>query len=160
MPSLFCWRSSISILQTNLTPGFGIPGQCHPFSNPGAGIFECRYAPGGREIPGDGHLCKGHCLPRGNRVLFRICNGLAAWDFDAGQKLEEQTPWVISRFDANLHRDLQHLDAADLSPDQKLDHIAGLLDRLDPSLLEDAADWADEEIEQAFLEFVNIAGPR
>ena len=50
-------------------------------------------------------------------------------------------------------------DDVDLSPDQKLDHIAGLLDRLDPTLLENAADWADEEIEQAFLELVNIADP-
>ena len=60
---------------------------------------------------------------------------------------------------ANFHRELQHiLDAVDLSLDQRLERLAGLLNRLEPALLEQAAAWADEEIERAFVEFVASAG--
>ena len=62
--------------------------------------------------------------------------------------------------DANFHRDLQHiLDDADLSLDRRLERLAGLLNRLEPALLEGAAAWADEEIEQAFVEFVKPGDP-
>ena len=60
---------------------------------------------------------------------------------------------------ANFHRELQHiLDAVDLSLDQRLERLAGLLNRLEPALLEQAAAWADEEIERAFVEFVASVG--
>ena len=62
------------------------------------------------------------------------------------------------RFDANSYRDLQPiLDNADLSLDQKLELIAGLLNRLEPALLQRAAEWEDEEIARAFIEFVSPA---
>ena len=62
------------------------------------------------------------------------------------------------RLDANFHEDLQRiLDYADLSLDQRLELIAGLLNRLEPALLQRAAEWEDEEIARAFLEFVNPA---
>ena len=61
--------------------------------------------------------------------------------------------------DSNFHDDLQHvLDDADLSLDQKLERVAGLLNHLEPALLEKAAAWEDEEIARAFLEFVAPAG--
>ena len=63
--------------------------------------------------------------------------------------------------DASFHRDLRHiLDDAGLSLDQRLERLAGLLDRLEPALLEGAAAWADDRIEQAFVEFVKLAGRR
>ena len=61
--------------------------------------------------------------------------------------------------DANFHDVLQHiLDDADLSLDQRMERVAGLLNRLEPALLEKAAEWEDEEIAQAFLTFVNPDG--
>ena len=61
--------------------------------------------------------------------------------------------------DASFHRDLRHiLDDADLSLDQRLERLAGLLDRLEPALLKRAATWPDDRIEQAFVEFVKPAG--
>ena len=61
--------------------------------------------------------------------------------------------------DSNFHRDLQDiLDDADLSLDQRMERVAGLLNRLEPALLEKAAAWEDEEIARAFLEFVAPAG--
>ena len=66
---------------------------------------------------------------------------------------------MISRFDANLHRDLQRiLDDTDLNLDQRRARLAGLLHRLEPALLEKAA-WEDEGTAQAFLEFVAPADP-
>ena len=50
------------------------------------------------------------------------------------------------------------LNDADLSLDHRLERLAGLLNRREPSLLEKAAAWEDEEIERAFIEFVNPAG--
>ena len=62
--------------------------------------------------------------------------------------------------DSCFHRDLQQiLDDADLSLDQRPERLAGLLNRQEPALLKEAAGWADEQIEQAFVEFVNPAGP-
>ena len=62
------------------------------------------------------------------------------------------------RPDADFHLDLQHiLDDAELSLDRRLELIAGLLNRLEPTLLQRAAEWEDEEIARAFLEFVNPA---
>ena len=63
------------------------------------------------------------------------------------------------RFDTNFHLDLQRiLDDPDLNLDRRLELVAGLLNRLEPTLLERATSWADEEIARAFLEFVNPAG--
>ena len=63
------------------------------------------------------------------------------------------------RLDANSHRDLQHnLRDADLSLDQKLGLIAGLLNRLEPALLQRATAWEDKEIAQDFLEFAAPTG--
>ena len=57
--------------------------------------------------------------------------------------------------DSNFHRDLRRLlDDADLSIDQRLQRLVGLLNRLEPALLEGAAGWTDEEIAKAFLELV------
>ena len=52
------------------------------------------------------------------------------------------------------------LDDVDLSFDQRLERLVGLLNRLEPALLQAAAGWEDAEIEQAFLEFVNPTEPR
>ena len=55
----------------------------------------------------------------------------------------------------NFHRDLQLLlDDVDLSIDQRLERLVGLLNRLEPALLARAAEWTDQEIAEAFLEFV------
>ena len=43
----------------------------------------------------------------------------------------------------------------DLSIDQQLDRLITLLNQLEPALLETAAGLADEEIDKAFLEFVD-----
>ena len=60
--------------------------------------------------------------------------------------------------DANFHEALDYiLNDADLSLDQKLELIAGLLNRLEPALLQRAAEWEDGEIARAFIEFVNPA---
>ena len=57
--------------------------------------------------------------------------------------------------DPNFHRDLQRiLDDVDLSIDQRLERLVRLLNRLEPALLARAAEWTDEEIAKAFLEFV------
>lgn len=56
--------------------------------------------------------------------------------------------------DSSFHRDLRRLlDDADLNIDQRLQRLVGLLNRLEPALLESAAGWTDEEIAKAFLEF-------
>ena len=60
------------------------------------------------------------------------------------------------RLDANFHEALQHiLDDAELSLDRRLELIAGLLNRLEPALLQGTAEWEDEEIARASIEFVN-----
>ncbi|MDE2813144.1 MAG: hypothetical protein OXM01_08975 [Gemmatimonadota bacterium] len=60
--------------------------------------------------------------------------------------------------DANFHRDLQLLlDDVDLSIDQRLEGLVGLLNRLEPALLANAVEWTDQEIAEAFLEFVTPA---
>ena len=61
---------------------------------------------------------------------------------------------------SDFHRNLQLiLDDDNLSIDQRLDHLGGLLHDLEPALLEAAAKLTDEEIAEAFLEFVNPAAP-
>lgn len=61
--------------------------------------------------------------------------------------------------DANFIEALDRiLDDADLSIDQRLELIAGLLNHLEPALLQRAAGWEDEEIERAFPEFVAPTG--
>lgn len=63
------------------------------------------------------------------------------------------------RLDANFIGASDHiLDAADLSLDRRLELIAGLLNRLEPALLQRATAWEDEEIARAFLEFAAPAG--
>ena len=58
--------------------------------------------------------------------------------------------------DSNFHESLRRiLDDVDLSTDQRLEQLVALLGRLEPALLEAAAEWADGEIAKAFLEFVN-----
>ena len=61
--------------------------------------------------------------------------------------------------DANFHRDLQRiLDDVDLSIDQRLERLVRLLNRLEPAFLARAAGWTEDEIAEAFLEFVMPAG--
>ena len=61
---------------------------------------------------------------------------------------------------SDFHRNLQLiLDDDHLSIDQRLEHLGGLLNDLEPALLEAAAKLTDEEIAHAFLEFVRPAAP-
>ena len=65
-----------------------------------------------------------------------------------------------SRLDSNFLQALNRiLVDVDLSIDQRLEQLVALLNRLEPALHEVAAEWADEEIAKAFLEFVNPTGP-
>ena len=62
----------------------------------------------------------------------------------------------VSEFelDANFHRNLRRpLDDVDPSIDERQERLVGLLNRLEPTLLAEAAEWTDEEIAKAFLEF-------
>ncbi len=62
--------------------------------------------------------------------------------------------------DSNFHDSLRRIiDDDNLSIDQRLEHLGGLLNDLEPALLEAAAKLTDEEIAKAFLEFVNPADP-
>ena len=57
--------------------------------------------------------------------------------------------------DSDFHESLRRiLDDVDLSIDQRLEQLVALLGRLEPALLEVAAEWEDGEIAKAFLEFV------
>lgn len=47
----------------------------------------------------------------------------------------------------------------DLNTDQRLDRAVEFLNQCDPSLLETAAGFTDEELEAAFLDFVEPATP-
>ena len=51
------------------------------------------------------------------------------------------------------------LDDVDLSIDQRVERLVGLLNWLEPALLANAAEWTDQEIAEAFLEFVTPADP-
>ena len=81
------------------------------------------------------------------------------WDRDCRRaKIEGMDATTDFRLDADFHRDLRHnLYDAGRSLDQKLELIAGFLNRPEPALLRRAAAWEDEEIARALLEFVNTA---
>ena len=56
----------------------------------------------------------------------------------------------------NFQQAFDHiLDNVDLSIDERLDRLVGLLNRLEPALLETAAGWSGAQIEEAFLEFIH-----
>ena len=100
--------------------------------------------------------------------MFCIGNGDAAREFFSGQKdlytasgLTALTTAASASKSAigNAARGTiaPHLYDAGRSLDQKLELIAGLLNRLEPALLQRAAAWEDEEIARSLLEFVNPA---
>lgn len=64
---------------------------------------------------------------------------------------------AVSDFD--FQRDFDRIfQNPDLSIDQRLDQLVGLLNQLEPSLLQLAGQMSDHEIEEAFLEFVDPTG--
>lgn len=61
--------------------------------------------------------------------------------------------------DFDFQRDYDRIfDNMDLSIDQQLDQLIALLNQFEPNLLQLAAQMPDDEMEKAFLEFVNPTG--